>query len=81
MQGAGWAEAESEVRPKSDPGKLALAVQPRQEAALPQKWNAARRPMGTGTRARTRLQAWKNANEGKGNAQEIARSQFEPACD
>ena len=43
----GWQESDLAARPRSDPGKLAIAARLRKETTLPVKWIAARVKIGT----------------------------------
>ena len=43
----GWLETDLAARPRSDPGKLAIAARLRRETTLPVKWIAARVKIGT----------------------------------
>ena len=55
-----WQMAELESRPKTDPGKLAIAARLRKEPTLPMKDIAARVCLGTFKSANARLHVWMN---------------------
>ena len=54
--------SELTARPKSDPGKLAMAGRLRRETTLPLKWIAARVRQGTSKSANAKLHRWMKAD-------------------
>ena len=72
LERLGWTKEDLEKRPKSDPGKLALASRQRRETTLRLKWIGSRLRMGTWKSANARLRTWKKACESKENVQEMA---------
>lgn len=50
-------------RPKSDPGKLALAARLRRETTLTLPWMSARLHAGTWKSLNAKLQRWRKINE------------------
>jgi len=59
----GWKEGELRRRAKSDPGKLGLAAQLRQETTLTMGQTAQRLHLGTRNTLSTNLQETKRTNE------------------
>ena len=65
----GWTRDDLVVRPKSDPGKLAIAARLRNETTLPIKEIAFRVQLGTSKAANANLHKWMNSNTNDNPAQ------------
>ena len=66
----GWPEGDLGSRPRSDPGKLAMAARVRRETTLPVKWIAARLQLGALKSANAMLHFWMRAHDASASTQQ-----------